>query len=89
MNHQELRTNLRKLRAELQQTESLDGREREMFQRLSADIEELLAREDEQPQHWSTLRERLSESLAQLEASHPQVTLLMRQAVDSLAYLGV
>jgi hypothetical protein len=27
--------------------------------------------------------------VAQLEASHPQVTLLMRRAIDSLAYLGV
>jgi hypothetical protein len=32
---------------------------------------------------------RLREAVAQLEASHPEATLLMRQVIDSLSYMGI
>jgi len=49
----------------------------------------LLERNEIQEHHYKTLSERLNNAVAELEASHPQITLLMRQTTDSLAYLGI
>lgn len=89
MEHQQLRSDLRKLHNELRSIESLDKEEHEMLRLLESDIEELLARDDDNLKAARDSRQRLSEALAQVEASHPRVALLMRQVVDSLAYLGV
>lgn len=89
MTNNKLRQQLEHLRAELRQTETVDAKQREVLQTLANDIQELLDREEHQPHHYSSLGERLNEAVAQLEASHPQITLLMRRAIDSLAYLGI
>ena len=89
MDHQQLRSDLRKLHNELRSIESLDKEEHDMLRLLESDIEELLARDDDNLKAARDSRQRLSEALAQVEASHPRVALLMRQVVDSLAYLGV
>jgi len=87
IDHEKLRSDLLKLHGELRAIKSLDEDEQRMLRLLDSDIEELLAREDLRPNPDS--RQRLSESLAHVEANYPRVTLLMRQMVDSLAYLGV
>jgi hypothetical protein len=89
MNNETLREQLEQLHGELSQTETVDDYQRELLKTLESDIQELLGREQNQPYHYRGLGERLNEAVAQLEASHPQVTLLMRRAIDSLAYLGV
>jgi hypothetical protein len=89
MDNETLREQLEQLHGELSQTETVDESQRELLETLGSDIQELLGREQNQPHHYRGLGERLNEAVAQLEASHPQVTLLMRRAIDSLAYLGV
>ena len=89
MDKQKLRRQLEQLHAELQQVESRDSNEREMLQKLAKDVREILERGEEHTQHYSGLGEQLRESVAQLEASHPRVTMLMRQAIDQLAYMGI
>lgn len=89
MNHQQLRSDLRKLHNELRAINSVDEEEQRMLRLLDSDIEELLARNDDDLKADPDARQRLSEALAQVEASHPRVTLVMRQMVDSLAYLGI
>lgn len=89
MDKQKLRGQLQELHAELQQVESLDVTERKMLQNLARDVHEILQREDNRTQHYSTLGEQLREVVAQVEASHPRVTMLMRQVIDQLAYLGI
>ncbi|HEY5073126.1 MAG TPA: DUF4404 family protein [Pyrinomonadaceae bacterium] len=89
MNHQQLRSDLQKLHNELRAIESLDENEQQMLRQLEADIEELLSRDDDNLRPDPDSRERFSQAMAQVEASHPRVTLLMRQVVDSLAYLGI
>ena len=89
MNNEELRSQLERLHAELSQTETVDAAQRDLLKTLESDIQELLGREQNQPHHYRTLSDRLNEAVAQLEASHPQTTLLMRRAIESLAYLGV
>jgi len=55
-----------------------------------ADIEELLEQKDRYPmEKYSGLGEQLKESVAQLEASHPTVTMLMGQTIEMLAKIGI
>jgi phosphoglycerate-specific signal transduction histidine kinase len=89
MDHERLRSDLQKLHTELRAIKSLDEGEQKLLQQLDSDIEGLLSKDDDNLQPDDDSRQRLSEALAQVEASHPRVTLLMRQMVDSLAYLGV
>ena len=89
MDKQQLRTQLEQLHAELAQVKSLDSDEADMLQHLASDIQELLEREENDASHYGGLGERLTESIARLEASHPEATERMRQVIDQLAYLGI
>ena len=89
MNNEELRTQLATLHNKLHQADPLDLQQRELLQTLVDDIQALLKRDEIQRHHYTSLSERLNDAVAELEASHPQITLLMRQTIDSLAYLGI
>lgn len=89
MKKEQLRDQLEHLRSELKEADALDPQKRELLLTRANDIEQLLKQEEIEPHHYRSLSERLQEDLAQLEASHPQITLLMRRAIDALAYLGI
>lgn len=89
MKNDEFRSQLEKLHNELHQSHALDLQQRELLQTLAAEIKALLKRDEIQRHHYTSLSERLNDAMAELEASHPQITLLMRQMIDSLAYLGI
>jgi len=89
MNNEQLRTQLEKLHDELHQADSLDLQQRERLRMLADEIQALLKRDEIQRHHYTSLSERLNNAVAELEASHPQITLSMRQTIDSLAYLGI
>jgi Domain of unknown function (DUF4404) len=89
MDADKLQTQLEELHAELLHADVLEPEHRASLQKLADDIEHLLKRDEVRPHHYQKLSEKLREQIAQLEASHPQLTLLMRQAIDSLAYLGI
>ncbi len=90
MDTQNLYKRLQELHRELQQIESVDENERRALEQLMADIQELQERKEGQPiQRYSRLSERLKDGVAQLEASHPNVTMLMSQVIDRLAKMGI
>jgi hypothetical protein len=89
MDKQELHEKLERLRAELNRVETSDSNQREILQKVANDIQEMLAPQEEMPEHYGGLGERLKEAVAQLEASHPEATLRMRQVIDQLAYMGI
>ena len=89
MKNEELRSQLEKLHNELHQNPTFDSQQRELLQTLADEIQVLLKKEEIQQHHYTSLSERLDDAVAKLEASHPQITLLMRQTIDSLAYLGI
>lgn len=89
MDRERLRHDLQKLHGELRTIQSLEPTEEGLLRQIEADIEALISSDDHKLQPDPEARERLSLGLAQVEASHPRVMLLMRQMVDSLAYLGV
>lgn len=89
MDKEQLRGQLEQLHAELQKVESLDAHERELLLNLARDVQDLLDREGDDTEPYRGLGGRLSEAVAQLEAAHPRTTMLMRQVIDQLAYLGI
>ena len=89
MKNEELRSQLEKLHHELHQSPALDLQQRKLLQTLADEIQVLLKRDEIQRHHYTSLSERLNDAVAEFEASHPQITLLMRQTIDSLAYLGI
>ncbi len=89
MDKQQLRAQLEQLRSELQQVESLDQNGREILEKLAGDIQQILERQDTRTQQYGSLRERLKEAVAELEASHPRATILMRQLIDQLSFMGI
>lgn len=89
IDHQKLRGDLGRLHAELRSIRSIDEEEQKLLRLLDSDIEELLARKDDDLRPNPDSRQRIREALAQVEASHPRLPLLIRQIVDSLAYLGI
>jgi hypothetical protein len=89
MNNQPIQSQLEKLHAELQRTQSPDKNERELLERLALDIQNILEKGSDSPQHYIGLGERLKDAIAELEASHPRATLSMRQVIDQLAFLGI
>lgn len=89
MNREQLREQLEQLHAQLKQADALDPQKRELLLTRAHDIEQLLEQDEITPHHYRSLGERLKEDLAQLEASHPEITLLMRRAIDSLSVLGI
>ena len=89
MDKQQLRENLTQLHAELQSVESIDDTEILALRQLSDDIQELLDRGEHSEHTYKNLGERLRAGIDQFEASHPNVTLLMGQAADVLAKMGI
>ena len=69
--------------------ESVGDSDREMLQRLTKDIRDVLERKDDHAEHYDQLSDRLREAIARLEASHPTATRLMRQVIDQLSYMGI
>jgi len=89
MDKQQLRGTLEELHAELQHVESFNDAEQELLLNVAKDVQEILGKEDDHPQHYSGLGENLKGAIAQLEAAHPRTTMLMRQVIDQLAFLGI
>lgn len=88
MNEQQLHEKLMLLHDELDQVEFPDSNQREILKKVASEIQDMLAQQEERTEHYG-LRERLKEAVAQIEASHSEATLLMRQVIDQLAYMGI
>ena len=87
MDKQQLHEKVELLHAELDQLECPDSNQREILQKVASDVQNMLAQQEEL--HYRDLGERLKEAVAQLEASHPETILRMRQVIDQIAYMGI
>lgn len=88
MEDDELQQLLEQVHAEIQRTESLDEKGRELLQHLGADIRDLLARTDDRQVHES-LANRLKDAVDQYEITHPHLTMLLSRLLDSLSSAGL
>jgi hypothetical protein len=89
MNTQQLHEKLKLLHNELDQMELPDSNQREILKKVASEVQDMLARQEVGMDRYSGLSERLKEAVAHIEASHPEVTLRMRQVIDQLAYMGI
>jgi len=90
MGERHLRQMLEQLHAELQRTDTIDGRSRELLRGMVADIEDLLAREQTQGlKQPESIVARLREAVRTFEATHPALTDAIGGVADALARMGV
>jgi hypothetical protein len=90
MNDQELCQLLEKLHSEIEATQSVDARERELLQDLEADIRALLKRcEAEQIQSHPLTVRRLEDAIEQLAVNHPTLTAMLSNISTILSNAGV
>ena len=84
-----LREVLERLRAELDTIEVKDEAEREKLRRLDADLRLLEQREEETTEADEPLLERFQESIDEFQETHPQLTLMLSQAMTILSNAGI
>ena len=89
MNDQNLRELLERLRNELATIEVNDEAGRERIRRLEADIRDLLERSEELTERDEPMLERLQEAIEHFEETHPQLTLMLSQAMTILSNAGI
>ena len=79
---------LEQLHAELDHTEAVDDKGRELLRALNADIGKLLERSESGPSDDSLL-ERLQESIDHFEVTHPALTSALSNIVSILNNAGI
>ena len=89
MDKEKLHEELNRLHADLQQIEVPDEGDREVLSRLAQDIRRILDDKEMDREQYQGLDDRWRDAITRFEAAHPRVTLLMRQVLDQIAYLGI
>ena len=89
MDKQKLHEQLEQLHADLQHIKSPDIDDRQMLSSLAQDIRRILEDEGTEREKYQGLIDRLGDAITKFEAAHPRSTLLMRQVLDQIAYLGI
>ena len=89
MDTQELDTLLERLHAELERADRVDDKGRELLRRLDNDIHNLLGQPEPGSNPLLGLAQSLKESIAYLEATHPRVTAVLSDRVNSLSNAGL
>ena len=90
MDNQELDKLLERLHQELEGAEQVDEQGRDLLRQLDADIHSLLGRpEAEQANPWLGVVRQLKETISHLEATHPRLTAVLSDMVNSLSNAGI
>jgi len=86
MTDQKLPELLRQLHDELERTESLDEKGREMLIHLNADIQKFIdpAEEDDE-----TIFEEIQDAIDHFEVDHPVITAALSQILNTLSNAGI
>jgi hypothetical protein len=90
MDDKELRNLLEQLHTEIEHTENVDEKGRELLSDLGTDIDELLARtENDLAQPHPTITQRLEESIDHLEVANPDLTQTLTKLLAILSSAGI
>jgi Domain of unknown function (DUF4404) len=85
-----LRDHLKKLEAELQRTQPADETQRQHLDALHSDVRSLLAKpEPLTPEDHQSLGQRLRASLQHFETTHPALSALIEQVLNTLSAAGI
>jgi hypothetical protein len=85
MNNPELRDLLEKVHAEIEQTESIDDKGRELLKHLDADIRRLL----DSPENTEGVVEQMESAIQHFEVTHPVFTATLGRAMEILSSAGI
>ena len=80
---------LEQLHDELDSTEAVDEKGRELLRDLNADIQELLKRSEGAGSQDDSLLERWQESIDHFEVTHPTLTTALAQILNVLNNAGI
>ena len=89
MTDQNLADLLEKLHKELERTEAMDEKGREMLRHLDADIRSLLKRSEAGPETDEPMLERLQDTIDHFEDTHPSLTLMLSEMMTILSNAGI
>jgi Mg2+ and Co2+ transporter CorA len=90
MDDKELRNLLEQLHTEIERTENVDEKGRQLLRDLGTDINELLARtEDDLAQPHPTITQRLEDSIDHLEVANPDLTQTLAKLLSILSNAGI
>jgi hypothetical protein len=87
--NQNLRELLERLHKELERSEDLDEKGREILTHLDADIRSLLKRSGVKAETAEPILERLQDSIDHFEVTHPRVTAMLSQMMTILSNAGI
>jgi hypothetical protein len=75
---------------EIKAPQSINEKDKELLIRLKTEIQEFLSKDEENKMSiHPTLIEKLQEGVDHLEASHPKITSIISQILDSLSGAGI
>ncbi len=81
---------LNELHGKLENTNTITGKDRELLKQLAVDIQALLAHSgDLAAANHRSVVDRLQESIAGFEVSHPDLTATMARVSKALADMGI
>ena len=90
MDDKRLRELLEQLQDEINQTKNVDEKGRTLLERTRKDIRELLRREEANPANLhAETTSRLEETIAHMEATHPDLTLMLTELLNILSNAGI
>ncbi|MEW5940272.1 MAG: DUF4404 family protein [Chloroflexota bacterium] len=90
MDNQELDKLLERLHEELEGAEHVDDKGRDLLRQLDADIHSLLGQpEAEEANPWMAVARQLKDAINHLEATHPRLTAVLSDMVNSLSNAGI
>ena len=89
MRERDLRQLLEQLHAEIQVTDTIDDRSRELLRGVLGEIEDLLERKQKQGTRPESIIERLRGAVKSFEKTHPTLTDAIGRVADALAAIGI
>ena len=90
MSEEKLREAVDEIRTQLARAEGLSASTRDSLEELARDLAVVAERPSGSPVgDGDSLRERLSDAVRRLEASHPSLSTTLGNVVDTLAFFGI
>jgi hypothetical protein len=89
MSDPRLRNAVAEIRAQLANAESLPATTRRSLEHLVRDLEALTGPDGIDAEASASLRERTTDAVRRLEASHPTLSTTLGNVVDTLAFFGL
>jgi hypothetical protein len=86
MTDEKLRDILEQLHSELERTDSVDDKGREILNHLSTDIQKFLDPDEDDDE---SLLERLQDAIDHFEVEHPTITAALSQMLNTLSNAGI